>query len=82
MATIPIDLDNHSRKFLNQLLTAGRYKSENDALLAGLSLLKEKEKLQTLRQALIEGEKSGESERSVDKIIAEAKAAFEQRYML
>jgi antitoxin ParD1/3/4 len=77
MATILIDLDDHSRKFLNQLLTTGRYKSENDALLAGLSLLEEE--LQALRQALIEGEKSGESERSLDKIIAEAKAAFDQR---
>lgn len=78
MATILIDLDDHSRKFLNQLLTTGRYKSENDALLAGLSLLEEEE-LQALRQALIEGEKSGESECSLDKIIAEVKAELDQR---
>lgn len=60
MATTPIDLDNHSRKFLNQLVTTGRYEFENDALLAGLGLLKEKEKLQALHQALIEGGKSAE----------------------
>lgn len=36
MATIPIDLDDHPRNFLNQLVTVGRYDSENNALLCFL----------------------------------------------
>lgn len=79
MATIPIDLDDHSRNFLNQLVTAGRYDSKNDALLTGLRLLEEEEKLQALRQAIIEGEQSGESDRSLDEIVAEVKAELDQR---
>lgn len=74
MPTIYIDLDDHSRHFLNNLLTTGRYNSENDVIQAGLSLLEEEEKLHALRQALIEGEKSGESNRSFDEIVTDVKA--------
>ena len=57
-----ISLGDHFASFINQQVQAGRYGSASDVVRAGLRLLEENEaKLQALRAALIEGEKSGPS---------------------
>jgi len=65
-------------------VVSGHFRSASEAIRAGLRLLEEDEaeyqtKLETLRQALIEGEESGESNLSYDEIIAEAKAELHAR---
>ncbi len=65
-------------------MVSGHFRSASEAIRAGLRLLEEDEaeyqtKLETLRQALIEGEESGESNLSYDEIIAEAKAELHAR---
>lgn len=48
-------------EFLKQQVRSGRYASESDVVGAGLRLLEQEAKLETLRSALIEGEQSGPS---------------------
>ncbi len=65
-------------------MVSGHFRSASEAIRAGLRLLEEDEaeyqtKLEILRQALIEGEESGESNLSYDEIIAEAKAELHAR---
>ncbi|MGS2724580.1 type II toxin-antitoxin system ParD family antitoxin [Porticoccus sp. GXU_MW_L64] len=71
-------LGDHFDGVIADLTASGRYPTTAETLRAGLRLLEEQEaeyltKLETLRQALIEGEESGESDRSFKEIIAEAK---------
>ena len=57
-----ISLGDHFASFIHQQVQDGRYGSASDVVRAGLRLLEENEaKLQALRAALIEGEKSGPS---------------------
>ena len=57
-----ISLGDHFASFIDQQVQNGRYGSASDVVRAGLRLLEENEaKLQALRAALIEGEKSGPS---------------------
>lgn len=57
-----ISLGDHFASFIDQQVQDGRYGSASDVVRAGLRLLEENEaKLQALRSALIEGEKSGPS---------------------
>lgn len=74
-----VKLGNHFDSLIASLTANGRYKNASEAVRAGLRLLEEQEaeyitKLEALRQALIEGEESGESEKSHADIIAEVKA--------
>lgn len=56
-----ISLGDHFVSFVDQQVHNGRYGSASDVVRAGLRLLEEHEaKLQALRQALIEGENSGQ----------------------
>ena len=79
-----VKLGKHFDALIAQLTESGRFRSASEAMSAGLRLLEEDEaeyqtKLEALRQALIEGEESGESNLSYDEIIAEAKAELHAR---
>jgi antitoxin ParD1/3/4 len=55
-----VTLGEHFEAFLAEQIQIGRYSSASEAVRAGLRLLEEREiKLETLRQALKEGEESG-----------------------
>ena len=61
----------HFSDFIEAQVSAGRYSSASDVVRAGLRLLEEQEaKLAALRAALIDGEESGVSARSVHDIWA------------
>jgi antitoxin ParD1/3/4 len=73
--TTSINLGDHFTALLEKLTTSGRYGSASEAVRAGLRLLEAEElKVEALLNALDEGEQSGESERTLDEIVAEAKA--------
>jgi len=67
-------IGDHFTGFVEAQVSAGRYSSASDVVRAGLRLLEEQEtRLATLRAALIEGEESGVSTRSVHDIWAAVK---------
>ncbi|MEH6586163.1 MAG: type II toxin-antitoxin system ParD family antitoxin [Halioglobus sp.] len=79
MPTTSIDLGKHFTGFLADLKGTGRYRNASEAVRAGLRLLEEQEaeyqtKLEALRQAIDEGDASGDSDLTHDEIIAQAKA--------
>ena len=56
-----ISLGDHFKGFINEQILHGRYGSASEVIRASLRLLEEREeKLKALRQALIEGEESGD----------------------
>lgn len=56
-----IALDDHFESFVSTLVKEGRYSSASEVVRTGLRLLEEREnRLDALRQALSDGEKSGE----------------------
>lgn len=55
-----VTIGNHYETFITRQLKKGRYGSASEVVRAGLRLLEEHEgRVQQLREALIEGEKSG-----------------------
>ncbi len=77
MSTTSINLGDHFTSFLGQLTESGRYGSVSEAVRAALRLLEQEEaKFESLQNALIEGEESGESTQSFGDIVNEAKAKF------
>ena len=64
-------LGDHFSDFVEGQVKAGRYGNASDVVRAGLRLLEEQEiKLAALRQALVEGEESGEpQELNVDRFL-------------
>ncbi len=70
-----VTLGSHFEQFISQQLKNGRYGSASEAVRAGLRLLETEEtKLAALRQALIEGEESGQAEYSLQGLIKELDA--------
>ncbi len=62
--TQTLSLGEHWNSFIETHLETGRYASASEMVREGLRLLEEKEadsKLEALRQALIEGEESGDA---------------------
>ncbi|MUL79016.1 type II toxin-antitoxin system ParD family antitoxin [Mycolicibacterium sp. CBMA 226] len=54
------DLDDHSGAFIDGEVASGRYSSASDVVCSALRLLEERNtRVEALRQALIEGERSG-----------------------
>jgi antitoxin ParD1/3/4 len=79
MAITSIDLGEHFSCLLKQLKESGRYRNVSEAVREGLRLLEQQEaenqtKIEWLRQALIAGEDSGESELTHAQVIAQARA--------
>ena len=57
-----ISLGDHFEGFVNEQVMQGRYGSASEVIRASLRLLEEREqKISALRQALIEGEESGDA---------------------
>jgi antitoxin ParD1/3/4 len=55
-------LDEHYSAFIEEEVASGRYRSASDVVRTALRLLEDREtRLRALRQALITGERSGES---------------------
>ena len=72
-----IDVDNHFKGLLDSLTERGRYNSPSEAIHAALRLLEREEaKINALEKALMEGENSGESNRSIDEIVKKTLAQF------
>jgi len=67
-----VTLSKHFEKFISQQIKNGRFSSASEVIRAALRLLEEREvKLNALRQALREGEKSGFVDYSLDALIKE-----------
>ncbi len=78
MPKTSISISEHFDSFIAAQIAEGRYDTASEVIRASLRLLEEREteykiKLGTLRTALIEGEASGDSDMSVDDIIAAEK---------
>ena len=70
-----VTLGEHFDRFISRLVEKGRYSSASEAIRAGLRLLeKEETKLEALQNALIEGEKSGRANYSLNDFIEELNA--------
>jgi antitoxin ParD1/3/4 len=65
-------LGDHFEQFIAGQVESGRYGSASEVVRAGLRLLETTEgKLEVLRKALIEGERSGRANYSYESLIAE-----------
>lgn len=78
MAKTSISISEHFDVFISSQIANGRYDTASEVIRAGLRLLEVQEmefqsKQQALREALIAGENSGESDMLIDDIIAKAK---------
>jgi antitoxin ParD1/3/4 len=61
-----VSLGNHFEEFITRQITSGRFGSTSETIRAGLRLLEDHEsKLAVLRQALVDGEKSGDAKYSL-----------------
>ena len=72
-----VSLGEHFTGFIGERVASGRYNSASDVVRAGLRLLEEHEaKVEALRDALVEGERSGPATRfDFNAFIARKKSA-------
>jgi len=72
MRNTSISIGDRFEAFANAQVQSGRYASVSEVIRAGLRILEEREiKAEALRIALIEGEKSGKADYSLDKLVEE-----------
>ena len=73
--TTSISLGDHFESFIDQQITSGRYGSASEVIRASLRLLEEREhKIEGLRKALLDGERSGDvGELDMNRIKAKAR---------
>jgi antitoxin ParD1/3/4 len=75
MKNTSITLGSRFETFANEQVQSGRYGSVSEVVRAGLRILEEREtKVEALRAALIEGEKSGKADYSLSKFSKEMDA--------
>lgn len=72
MATMNVSLPDPMKDWVQSQIDSGKYANASDYVRD--LIRRDQEKLELLRQALVEGEKSGASSRQVKDIIEEAKA--------
>ena len=69
-----VTLGDHFENFITNKIAQGRFESKSEAVRAAMRLLEEHEqKVDALRIAIEEGERSGESDRTLREIAQEAK---------
>ncbi len=67
-----VTLGAHFDSFISNQVKEGRFNSASEAIRAGLRLLEEREaKVKALQMALVEGEKSGIADYSLEKLVSE-----------
>ena len=67
-----VTLGDHFESFVSEQVQSGRYGSASEVIRSALRLLENQEaKLQTLRQLLVEGEQSGDTDYDLDSFITE-----------
>ena len=67
-----VTLGDHFESFVSEQVQSGRYGSVSEVIRSALRLLENQEaKLQTLRQLLVEGEQSGDTDYDLDSFITE-----------
>jgi antitoxin ParD1/3/4 len=73
--TTSINLGDHFESFIDQQIASGRYGSASEVIRASLRLLEEREhRIEGLRRALIDGERSGDvGELDMQKIKSKAR---------
>jgi antitoxin ParD1/3/4 len=73
--TTSINLGDHFESFIGQQIASGRYGSASEVVRASLRLLEEREhRIEGLRRALIDGERSGDvGELDMNKIKSKAR---------
>jgi antitoxin ParD1/3/4 len=73
--TTSINLGDHFQSFIDQQVSSGRYGSASEVVRASLRLLEEREhRIEGLRRALIDGERSGDvGELDMNKIKSKAR---------
>ncbi len=75
-----VTLGNHFESFIVSKINEGRFESKSEAVRAGMRLLEEHEqKFDALKLAIAEGDKSGESNRTLKEIALEAKQELKNR---
>ena len=70
-----VSLGDHFEEFIGSQIDSGRYGSASEVVRAGLRLLETAEnRLEMLRQALREGERSGRADYSYESLVSELDA--------
>jgi len=78
--TVAVTLDDHQERFVRAQVKEHRFSSADEVVSEGLRLLEQREaENDRIRQALIEGEKSGISNRSLDEIFEAAMTRLDVR---